>query len=211
MLTNQYVPSNESTTIALTRRRIDTILIAMGLIAVVVLGVAAALLTWGSSFSNNYVSDELSSQNIKFADEATLKKEGREDLVKYADQKLNTGQEAQAYASYINGHLQKIASGATFAELGGPERAAKADLKLAVDASAPKAKIDELQAAAMTLTTQRDTIFKGETLRGLLLSAYAWSTVGRIAGLAAIGAVIAAGLMAILVIFGVNHLVTSRS
>ena len=41
--------------------------------------------------------------------------------------------------------------------------------------------------------------------RGLLLSAYAWSTVGMIAGIAAIGAFVAAGLMAILVALGVVH------
>ena len=43
-------------------------------------------------------------------------------------------------------------------------------------------------------------------LRGTLLNAYAWSTVGRIAGIAAVGAFIAAAAMAILVVAGVVHL-----
>ena len=76
----------------------------------------------------------------------------------------------------------------------------------AVDAGKPQAQIDTLQAKADVVSAQRNSLFKGETLRGLLLSAYAWSTVGMIAGIAAIGAFIAAGLMAILVALGVIHL-----
>jgi hypothetical protein len=197
--------------VTLTRKRIDRVLIGMGLVSMVVLLVAASLLTWGSSFSRNYVRDELGSQRISFGNAASLTQEGRQDLLKYADAKLDTGQEAQAYASYINGHLKTIGGGQTFADLGTPERAAKAKVQEAKDASQPQATIDALQADATKISQTRDTLFKGETLRGLLLSAYAWSTVGRIAGLAAIGAIIAAGLMAILVIFGINHLRTSNS
>jgi len=62
-----------------------------------------------------------------------------------------------------------------------------------------------LQAKADGVTAQRNTLFKGETLRGLLLSAYAWSTVGMIAGIAAIGAFIAAAMMAILSVLGIVH------
>ena len=70
----------------------------------------------------------------------------------------------------------------------------------AVDAGQAQAQVDALQAKADVITAQRNTLFRGETLRGLLLSAYAWSTVGSIAGIAAIGAFVAAGLMAILVV-----------
>ena len=56
------------------------------------------------------------------------------------------------------------------------------------------------------MTAQRDSLFRGETLRGLLLSAYAWSTVGMIAGIAAIGAFLAAAVMGILVVLGIVHL-----
>jgi hypothetical protein len=197
--------------VTLTRKRIDRVLIGMGLVSMLVLVVAASLLTWGSSFSKNYVRDELGSQHITFGSADALTKEGRQDLVKYADAKLDTGQEAQAYASYINGHLTAIGGGKTFADLGTPERAAKTKVQEAIAAKQPQATIDTLQADATKITQTRDTLFKGETLRGLLLSAYAWSTVGRIAGLAAIGAMVAAGLMAILVIFGFNHLRASRA
>ena len=68
------------------------------------------------------------------------------------------------------------------------------------------AEIAELQATADQLTAQRDTLFKGETLRGLLLSSYAWATIGTIASIAAWVALIGAALMAGLTIAGVVHL-----
>ena len=192
--------------VALKRRTIDSVLIGFGVVATAALVVAGGLLMWGHNFSSDYVGDELASQNISFPSAADLTEEGRTDLVQYADQQLDTGKEAQAYASFINGHLEGIADGATYADLGATESAAKADVTAAVDAGQPQAQIDTLQATADEISGQRNSLFKGETLRGLLLSAYAWSTVGMIAGIAAIGAFIAAALMAILVAFGVVHL-----
>ena len=190
--------------VALKRRTIDKVLISAGVVAAVVFAVAGALLTWGHNFANNYVGDELSSQHINFPSAEALTKEGRTDLLKFADHKVDTGKEAEGYASFINGHLQGVAKGATYADLGAVESAAKADVKAAVDAGKPQATIDELQAKADGVTGQRNTLFKGETLRGLLLSAYAWSTVGMIAGIAAIGAFIAAAIMAVLSLLGLR-------
>ena len=187
------------------RRTIDSVLIGFGIVATLAFAVAAALLTWGHNFANDYVSRELGSQHVAFPPAAALTEEGRTDLVKWADHKVDTGNEAQAYASFINGHLAKIAKGATYADLGAPESAAKADVKAAVDAGKPQATIDQLQAKADGITAQRNTLFKGETLRGLLLSAYAWSTVGMIAGFAALGAWLAAAVMAVLVVLGFIH------
>src|SRR6185503_2552000 len=144
-------------------------------------------------------------QNITLPSAEALVEDGRADLLKFADHKVDTGKEAEGYASFINGHLQGVAKGATYADLGAVESAAKADVKAAVDAGKPQATIDELQAKADVITGQRNTLFKGETLRGLLLTAYAWSTVGTIAGYAAFGAFIAAGIMAVLVGLGLIH------
>lgn len=196
---------NPTTVVTIGRRTIDSVLIGIGLLATVVCAIAGGLLTWGNNFSSDYVRSELASQNISFPTKEALTTEGRTDLVKWGGNKVDTGKEAQAYASYINGHLEKIASGATFADLGTPERAANADLKAATAAGAPKAQLDELKAKADTITGQRNTLFKGETLRGLLLTAYAWSTVGSIAGIAAVVAFVAAGLMAVLVVLGLMH------
>ena len=119
-------------TVALKRRTIDSVLIGFGAVFTVVLLVAGALLTWGSNFAADYVDDELSSQNIAFPPAAALEEEGRTDLVKYADESVNTGPEAEAYASFINGHLEGIADGATFADLGTPEREANAAVETAI-------------------------------------------------------------------------------
>src|SRR5215213_4509650 len=67
------------------RRTVDTVLIAGGVVVAVVLAVAGGLLTWGNNFAEDYVGDELSSQNIFFPDAAALEGQGHDDLVKYAD------------------------------------------------------------------------------------------------------------------------------
>jgi hypothetical protein len=171
----------------------------------VVFAVAGGLLTWGHNFSADYVKKELGSQKISFPDAESLTTGGRPDLVKWAGHKVDTGEEAEAYASYIDGHLQETADGMTYAELGTPQRAARAAVTAAKEAKKPQAEIDALQKTVDDLTAQRNTLFTGETLRGLLLSAFAWSKVGTIAGIAAIGAFIAAGITLVLVVLGVFH------
>jgi hypothetical protein len=98
---------------------------------------------------------------------------------------------------YINGHLAKIAAGATYADLGTPECTAKAAVQNASDSASRKFHRGSA-GQANAITAQRTTLFEGETLRGLLLSAYAWSTVGTIAGIAAIVAFVAAGVLVVL-------------
>ena len=191
--------------IVLKRRTIDSVLIAAGGVLTVALFVAGGLLTWGATFAEDYVRDELSSQNVVFPPAAALEEEGRTDLLEFAGAKVDTGDEAEAYASFIDGHLEGIADGATYAELGAPEREAKAAVEEAKADGASPATIEELQTEADAISNQRNTLFKGETLRGLLLTAFAWSTVGRIAGYAAIGAFIAGGVMLVLVLLGLRH------
>lgn len=209
-MTDDAQTADHDRPIRLTRRGIDKFLIGFGVLATLVFVVAGALLTWGANFSDDYVYDELTSQRITFPSEESLRGEGRDDLVKYAGEPLDSGKKAEAYASYIDGHL--AATGAkyvegdeeplTYAELGGPEREARAAVEEAVESGASDDEVAELQDAADAVTADRDTLFKGETLRGLLLSAYAWATVGQIAGYAAIGAFVAAAAMAVLVVLG---------
>jgi hypothetical protein len=196
----------KETPIVVTRRRIDRVLIGLGGLAAVVFATAGGLLMWGNNFADDYVERELSSQNIVFPDADALAAQDRADLLQYAGQPLNTGAEAEAYASYIDGHLEDTAGGLTYAELGATERSANAAVQDAKDTGAPQATVDELQATADEVTAQRNTLFKGETLRGLLLSAYAWSTVGMIAGIAAIAAFVAAAAALVLVGAGLIHL-----
>jgi hypothetical protein len=187
------------------RRTIDKLLIAVGGVAAVVLAIAGGLLLWGHNFASDYVHDELSSQTIFFPGADELTGEGRDDLVQYADQQVTSGNEAEAYASFINGHLQGIADGQTYADLGAVQNAARDTLATAQE-SGTAAEVTDAQAALDTVSGQRDSLFKGETLRGLLLSSYAWSTIGQIAGIAAIVAFVAAGVMAILVVAGLVHM-----
>jgi hypothetical protein len=190
--------------VRLPRRRVDKLLIGFGVIAALVFAVAGGLLAWGANFANDYVHDELSSQRVFFPDAASLREEGRDDLVGYADEQVTTGTEAEAYASFIAGHMQGIADGKTYAEI--DDRGAAQAVLDARDAGASPTEIAKLQVTADELKTQRDSLFRGETLRGLLLSSYAWSTIGRIAGIAAIVAFAGAAVMAALVAAGLVHL-----
>jgi len=204
------VPTPESGTdgepvVTVRRRTIDSVLIGFGVVCVAVMAIAGGLLTWGHNFATDYVHDELSSQHVYFPDQAALEKEGRSDLVRFAGDQVTTGSQAEAYASYIAHHLDGIAGGATYADLGQPETTAKAAVQTAKDSGQSAATVTDLQAKADAITNQRNTLFKGETLRGLLLSSYAWATVGTIAGIAAVAAFIAAGLMLILVVLGIVH------
>lgn len=192
--------------IPVTRRRIDHLLVGAGAVVAAVLVVAAGLLTWGSNFAQDYVGDELSAQAITFPNAATLTEEGRTDLLGFAGEQLTTGDGAEAYASYIGGHLEDVADGMTYAELGGPARAASAAASEAEANGAPADEVASLQAEAAALNGQRDTLFKGEMLRGTLLNAFAWSTIGRIAGIAATVAFVGAAVMALLAAAGVVHL-----
>jgi len=193
------------TEVHLTRRGIDKTLVALGGVFAVFLLAAGGLLMWGHNFSSDYVRKELASQNISFPAAAELTTEGRTDLVKYAGQQVTSGSQAQAYASFINGHLQKIGGGKTYADLGPVQTAASKAVTDAKASGQPQATIDDLQSKATAISAQRDTLFKGETLRGLLLSAYAWSTVGRIAGIAAWVWFGAGVVMIALVLLGIVH------
>jgi hypothetical protein len=195
--------------VRLPRRRIDKLMIGFGVIAAIVFAVAGGLLTWGADFANDSVHDELSSQRVFFPDEASLREEGRDDLVRYADQQVTTGAEAEAYASYIGGHMEGIADGKTYAEI--DDRGAAQAVVDARESGASEAEIADLQATADELKAQRDSLFRGETLRGLLLSSYAWSTIGRIAAIAAWVAFAGAAVMAGLVVAGLLHLRRTRA
>ena len=190
--------------IPVTRRRIDHLLIGAGVVAAIVLAIAGGLLTWGSNFSEDYVSDELTAQNIAFPPAEALVEEGRDDLAEFGGEQVTTGEQAEAYASYIQGHVENTAGGLTYSEI--PDRAAQTALQEAIESGAPEAEIAELEQEATTLSQQRDTVFKGEMLRGTLLNAYAWSTMGRIAGIAATAAFAAAAVMLVLSAAGAVHL-----
>jgi hypothetical protein len=82
-------------------------------------------------------------------------------------------------------HLKEMSGGRSYAELSTASRAAPNDTELA---------------------GLVQTVFKGETLRGLLLNAYAFDTMGQIALYGAIVSFVAAGLMLVLSLLGFAHM-----
>ena len=121
-------------------------LVGIGAVAAVVFAAAGALLMWGSNFAEDYVHDELASQNVVFPDADSLREEGRDDLVKYADEQVTTGAEAEAYAGFIAGHMEGIADGKTYSEI--DDRGAAQAVVEAQESGAGPEEIAELQATA---------------------------------------------------------------
>lgn len=187
------------------RRKFDGIVSAVGAGLTVFLLVAAALLNWGYSFANQSVTDQLSAQKISFpvVDSESLKalpEEDRKAIEPFAGLQLTTGEQAKAYAMhYIGSHVKKVAGGKTYSEVSGEALAKNAQAKANPNDTA-------LAAEAATLMGQRQTLFMGETLKGLLLNAFAFWQVGQIAMYAAIACLAGGILMLILTLMGYAHL-----
>jgi hypothetical protein len=195
------------------RRTID-IMFSLGAVLLAgLLLVAGLVLTSNANFANDYVQDQLSQQNITFKTAATLTEEERKSdcLVKYAGQKLTTGKQAECYANeFIGLHLKSTAGGKTYAELGAVQTDLRAKIATAQQTNDPA--LADLQKQLTEVNAQRETVFKGETLRGLLLTSYGFSEFGAKAGQAATVAYLAAALLALLGIAGFVHaFVTPKS
>jgi hypothetical protein len=160
----------------------------VGLALAVVLLVAGGLLLWGHNFVNTQVHNQLAAQQIFFPanNSPAIKAPEFAAMHQYAGQQMTTGAQAEVYADhFIANHLKEIGGGQTYAQL-----SAKA----------------QLQPTNAKLAAQVATMFKGETLRGLLLNAYAFGTMGMLAGIAAIVAFAGAAVMLILSGLGLAHL-----
>ncbi len=78
----------------------------------------------------------------------------------YAGQQMLTGQQAEAYADhFIAVHIANMAGGKTYSQLSTESQAQPANTQLA---------------------TTVNTVFKGETLRSMLLNAYGWWKISQI-------------------------------
>ena len=179
----------KTTATILGRKTIDKILTAFGVVATLALLAIGGLAWWAYSFTTNQVTTELSAQQIFFppaGSKALASPEIGPFLNQYAGQQLTTGDQAYAYANhFIAVHLSEVAGGQTYAQVSNKAIANPTDAKL---------------------QGQVATLFKGETLRGLLLNAYAFWTVGMIARIAAVVAFAAGALMAVLTLLGFWHM-----
>jgi hypothetical protein len=188
------------------RRTLD---IWFGLGGVVLAGlllVAGLVLTSNANFANDYVKTQLSQQQITFKTASTLTDEEKKAacLVEYAGQQLTTGKQAECYANeFIGLHLKSTAGGKTYAELGTVQTELRTKVAAAQKANDPA--LADLQKQLTDVNGQRETVFKGETLRGLLLTSYGFSEFGVKAGQAALVAYLAAALMLLLGLAGLVH------
>jgi hypothetical protein len=169
------------------RRTFDALVSVTGLVLAAVLAVAGGLLLWGHSFVDGQVSSQLTAQKIVFpaANSPAITAPEFAAMRQYAGQTMTTGAQAQVYADhFIANHLKEIGGGQTYAQLSGKALAQPNNTKLAA---------------------QVDAMFKGTTLRGMLLNAYAFWKMGQIALWAAIVSFIGAGLLLILSALGFYH------
>ncbi|HVT78821.1 MAG TPA: hypothetical protein VHD87_17400, partial [Acidimicrobiales bacterium] len=158
-----------------------------------------------ASFAKSYVKTQLSEQHVVFTakDKLTAEEAQSPCIVANAGKALTTGKQAECYANhYIGLHVQAIANGKTYADLGGPLFALQAQIA-ATKANDPA--LPNLQKQLATITAQRETLFHGETLRGLLLTSYGFSEMGAKAGQAGTVAFAGAGVLALLALAGLVH------
>jgi hypothetical protein len=174
------------------RQFIDRTLNAFGAVAVIVLLAVGGLSWWAYSFTASNVHNELVAQKIYFPVKgspalAALPAADRAAIGRYAGQQVLNGAQAKVFANnYIAVHLKEIAGGKTYSEVSAESLADPSNAQLKGKAQ---------------------TLFQGETLRGLLLGdAYAFWMVGHIAQIVALVAFAGAGVMSVLVLLGLRHL-----
>jgi hypothetical protein len=178
----------------MSRKIFDILASSAGVVVVVVLVIAGGLLTWGHSFVNSNVHNQLAQQQIYFPSKAAFEhpKAGTEitpsmipSVSKYAGQQLLTGEQAKTYADdFIAVHLSEMPYGGLYSKLSG--------------ASLADPKNTQLQGLVQTS-------FRGTTLRGLLLEAYAFSKIGTVMLWGAIASFVAAACLSVLVGLGFWH------
>jgi len=148
--------------------------------AAILLLVLSGLAFWASSFIGTMVHDELAAQKVYFPEKGTpsFDAETYPDLQKYAGQLVDSPEKAEAYANgYIARHLSKTAEGKTYSEI---------STESMKDPSNEK------------LQAQKQSLFQGEMLRGILLtSGYGFGTIGKIAGIAAFILLVGSAILAI--------------
>jgi hypothetical protein len=181
------------------RKTFDKIVTSIGGALTVFLLVAAALLNWGATFANDSVKSQLDNQNISFPATEAMPEATRDQLAKWSEMKVTTGEMARDYSDlYIWEHMKASSIGAigkeaTYSEVSGMY------MGLVRGGSTDTAQIAKLG-------DLRQTLFMGNTLRGMLLEAYAFGTLGVIAGYGALAALIGGAIMLLLTLAGVVHI-----
>jgi hypothetical protein len=191
------------------RRTLDLMFSVGGLLLAGLLLVMGIVLASNANFAKDYTESQLAAQGITFkaADKLTdAEKAGAPCTIAYAGQTLRNGKQAECYSKYIGVHVAATAEGRTYATQGDYVNGLKAELAAAQKATpVDQAKIDELNKKITAGNAARETLFKGETLKGLLLTSYGFSVFGTKGAEAANLAYLVAGLMFILSLAGLYH------
>ena len=166
----------------------DKIVSGAGAVIAVVLIALGAMAIYGGNFGQANVRDRLVPQHISFPPAEAMTPQEKAEIGTFAGQKVENGIQAEAFSRYIGGHLEGINEGATYSETSGAAHEEGLDPEVAAD-----------------LQLKADTLFKGESLRAMLLNAYGWWTVATIALWAGFAMVIAGLLMGIFSILGFRH------
>jgi hypothetical protein len=172
------------------RKTLDQLLSTAGLLIGILLLAAAFALSWAHTFVHSQVHDQLAAEKVTFPAAGTegitsLPTADQAKVAQFAGQPMLTGAQAEVYADhFIAVHLKAIGGGLTYSELSAQSIANPSDQKLA---------------------GKVQTVFRGETLRGLLLNAYAFDTMATVALYAAYVSVIGGILLLILAALGFMH------
>jgi|694.fasta_scaffold03223_18 hypothetical protein len=182
------------------RKSFDKIVTAVGFGLAVFLLIAAGLLNWGASFAADSVASQLEAQEITIP-AATGNAEESADVTEFfaanGDKILSNAKQAQMYADhYLGFHLSSMP---TYAAASAANRAARAAL-------AENPNDEALKADAGAKSAMVETVFKGTVLRGTLLTAYAFGTLGSIAGIATFVALAGSLVMLLLSVLGLLHI-----
>lgn len=194
------------------RRTFDTILSITGFALAAVLLAAGALMNWGASFASSSVRDQLVAQKITFGPADSFNDECLKPLASWADKPVEDGAGAEAYAKLIKCHMETSLTSAglpadeTYSTLGRVRELAGQVAIMPETTPAEKEAKAKAQAEVDTLTSMRNLIYQGESLRSILLTAYAFGTIGTVASIASLGAYGLSALMFILSILGWMHL-----
>jgi len=181
------------------RRTFDKLVSYVGLGLAALLLIFGGMLNFGAAFANDSVQTQLANQNISFPIEAGLPSETKDQLLKWAGKQVTTGEMARDYSDlFIWEHMKASAT----AVMGKPATYSEVSAEYM---SAVRGGSQDAERVAK-LSELRETLFMGNTLRGMLLEAYAFGTMGVIAGYAAIAAFAGGVLFLLLGIAGLMHI-----
>jgi hypothetical protein len=170
------------------RKAWDQLVSTAALVIAVVLVLMGAAAIYGGNFGRDNVTDRLAPEKVQFPPYEAMTPEEQAAVGDFAGQQVTTGPQAEAFSRYILGHLAFINDGQTYSETSAAARVEGLDPDVAAE-----------------LGAKADTLFKGETLRAILLNAYGWWTVSTIALFAGFVMVVAGIALFILSLFGFRH------